>query len=82
LAGVSELIDPSFGAREPAVDIVKQYLAGIRTPFAQLSDTSWTARERGRTGQRLLPVSRHDGRSRAAAVDGIAAAALMFGNQP
>src|SRR4051794_3508608 len=81
MARLRECVDPALGAFEPAVDIVQQNLARLGAALAQLADRPRAGGKCGRAGQRLLAISRHDWRARAAAKCGITLAALMFGNE-
>src|SRR5689334_17659475 len=71
-SGLGQSVDAAFGAIEPAINIVKQDLSGIRKALAQIAHALRSVRQRGGAGESLLPVRRHDRRPRRAAHRGIA----------
>src|SRR5215471_13404198 len=66
-ACVGQFVDAALGAVEPAIDVVKKDLAGVRNPFAKVANAPRPIQQRGGAGQRLLAIGRHDGCARTAA---------------
>ena len=79
---IGQLIDAASGPREPAIDIVLQYLGCVGDGGPQISRRLRTIPEQGGTGERLLAIGGHDRRSCAAAGNRIAEAALVFAHEP